>query len=51
MSNINNFNTTGASQNMVGADQMSNFFNTGGITRTEQFDNSPYGRIGEDMVP
>ena len=25
--------------------------NTGGITATEQFDNSPYGRISDDMVP
>jgi len=50
-SNINNFNTTGASQNMVGADQMSDFFDNAGITKTEQFDNSPYGRISDDMVP
>ena len=60
---VNTSSIAGASQNMVGADQMANFFNNlssssnffnnaGGITKTPQFDDSPYGRINdEDMVP
>ena len=49
---VNTNNIMGASQNMVDANQMANYFNNAGITATPQFDLSPYGRINdEDMVP
>ena len=49
---VNPNNIMGASQNMVDANQMANYFNNAGITATPQFDLSPYGRINdEDMVP
>ena len=48
---VNTNNIMGASQNMVDANQMADYFNNAGITATPQFDLSPYGRINEDMVP
>ena len=48
---VNTNNIMGASQNMVDANQMADYFNNAGLTATPQFDLSPYGRINEDMVP
>ena len=49
---VNTENIMGASQNMVDANQVTDYFNKAGITNTSQFDESPYGRINDyDMVP
>jgi|TARA_X000001388_G_scaffold66930_1_gene53988 hypothetical protein len=60
--NITGTNYPGSNQNLMTTgvqegpysnmlDYLETNTGTGGITRTEQFDNSPYGKIGEDMVP
>ena len=60
VSNITGTNYPGSNQNLMTTgvqegpySNMTDYLetNTGGITATEQFDNSPYGRISDDMVP
>jgi len=42
---VNTGNIMGASQNMVDANQMANYFNNAGITSTNQFNQSPFGNV------